>query len=88
MEPAVVQFQLFCEEEKLFLSIPTLEEGVYPKPSLLFSGEHDENQIFITGALFPLFGVSCQNFSHVLHIQCVKAFKSQNIHIIGEFKQI
>lgn len=34
------------------------------KPSLLFPGEHDEDQIFITGVLFPVFGVSFQNFSH------------------------
>lgn len=44
-ELAVIQFQLFYEAVKLSLSVLTLEEGLYPKPPLLFLWKHDEDKI-------------------------------------------
>lgn len=73
-EPAVVQSQLFQEEMKLFLSIPTegKERGVCPHSPRLFLRNHTEDKIFTGGWVnfFPYFRVSCQNlvvnlFSHV-----------------------
>lgn len=47
LQHAMVQFLLFCEEVKLSPSIPTLCEGMDPKPPRLDLGKHSEDKIFI-----------------------------------------
>lgn len=61
-KPALIQFQLY-------LSIPTFQEVVGPKPPPLFLGMHDDNEVFITGGWVhfpPLWNVKIFIFLYFL----------------------
>lgn len=49
LKPSEGQFQLFCEEVKLF------KVGDVPRPPLCYLVKYDDDDIFITGVNFPVF---------------------------------